>query len=251
VTFEIEIIKMKTNLSKVKVTIVMPCFNEDKTIREIVYRVLSQTYVSELIVIDDCSTDSSLEKLLSIKSKKLIILRNASNFGKGYSIIKGISIAKGDIVGIQDADLEYSPESYPHLIRPIIENKADVVYGTRFHVREATRLVYYWHYIANKFLTNLCNVFTNLNMSDMETGSKFFSKEAISSVNLKERKFGIEPEITIKLAARKLRFYEVPISYDGRTYEEGKKISFRDGLYAIFAIFKYGFYVKFAKPYRS
>ena len=233
-----------------KVSIVMGCFNEEETIMEIVKRVLSQNCVLELIVVDDNSTDSSYKKLTSISNKRLKILRNETNSGKGFCIIKGIQETRGNIVGIQDADLEYSPEHYAQLIKPIVEGRADVVYGTRFQFRESTRLVYYWHFIANKILTNLCNIFTNLNMSDMETGSKFFTKQAIDSVNLQEKRFGIEPEITIKLAAKRFRFYEVPISYDGRTYQEGKKISAKDGIYAIFAIFKYGLYVKLAREYR-
>lgn len=232
------------------VTIVMPCFNEEKTIVKIVKQVLSQDCVNELIVIDDCSTDLSYTKLQSIKSKKLRIFRNDKNHGQGFSIAKGIALARGEIVGTQDADLEYNPESYSALIKPILEGKADVVYGTRFQMREATRLVYYWHFIANKCLTNLCNIFTSLNMSDMETGSKFFLRQVIDSVELNEKGFGFQPEVTIKLAAKNYRFYEVPISYAPRTYEEGKKIRLKDGFNAVLVIFWYGIKVRFAKDYR-
>jgi glycosyltransferase involved in cell wall biosynthesis len=223
-----------------KVTIVMPCFNEEHTIYEIIKRVLKEDCVGELIIVDDGSTDGTLRNIEKIRNKRVSVLKNKKNFGKGYSVRRGIEVAQFPIIGIQDADLEYSPKDYEKLIRPIIDMDADVVYGSRFRTIEATKLLYFSHYLANKFLTFLTNIFTNLNLSDMETCLKFFRTSAIRSVKLKENKFTIEPELTIKLALKKFIFYEVPITYVGRKYSEGKKIKFKDGILAIFCIFKYG-----------
>lgn len=223
-----------------KVTIVMPCFNEELTIGEIIKRVLREECVGELIIVDDGSTDETLRNIEKIRNKRVRVLKNKKNSGKGYSIRRGIEIARFPIIGIQDADLEYNPKDYEKLIRPIIDMDADVVYGSRFHSTEATKLLYFSHYIANKFLTFLTNIFTNLNLSDMETCLKFFRTSAIRSVKLKENRFTIEPELTIKLALKQFVFYEVPITYIGRKYSEGKKIKTKDGILAIFCIFKYG-----------
>ena len=223
-----------------KVSIIMPCFNEEHTIEEIIKRVLRQKCVGELIIVDDGSTDGTLRNIRKIKNKKIILKKNQKNFGKGYSVRLGIEVARFPIIGIQDADLEYNPKDYEKLIRPIISMNADVVYGSRFRTIEATRLLYFSHYLANKFLTFLTNIFTNLNLSDMETCLKFFKASAIKSVVLKENTFTIEAELTIKLALKKFIFYEVPVTYIGRRYSEGKKIKFKDGILAIICIFKYG-----------
>ena len=228
------------------VSIIMPCFNEETTIRSIVRQVLAQPCVGELIIVDDCSSDSSYKILKSIQNQKIVLSRNSKNLGKGSCIIYGIKRASMPIIGIQDSDLEYNPINYKDLIQPIIDDRADVVYGSRFKSGTGTRILYYWHFVANKLLTNFCNIFTNLNMSDMETCFKFFRTDKIKLLRLREKGFGIEPEITIKLAALNCRFYEIPISYDGRTYSEGKKIRFKDGIYAIYAILFYGITSKFS-----
>ena len=230
--------------STVTLSIIMPCFNEENTVIEIIRKVLAQDLVTELIIVNDGSTDRTLDNIKKIFDPRIKLLSNSKNYGKGYSVRQGIKLASGDIIGIQDADLEYDPREYTRLVKPIVENHADVVFGTRFQMYEGTRILYYSHYIANRFLTNITNIFTNLNMSDMETCYKFFSREAIKTITLKQNKFGIEPEIAIKLAANNFRFFEVPISYNGRTYQEGKKIKFKDGIFAIWVIVKEGIYSK-------
>jgi glycosyltransferase involved in cell wall biosynthesis len=218
----------------------MPCFNEEHTIEEIIKRVLRQQCVGELIIVDDGSTDGTLKSIEKIRNKRIILKKNQKNFGKGYSVRLGIEAARFPIIGIQDADLEYNPKDYQKLIRPIIEMNADVVYGSRFRTIEATRLLYFSHYLANKFLTFLTNIFSNLNLTDMETCFKFFRASVIKSVVLRENRFTIEPELTIKLALKKFIFYEVPVTYIGRRYSDGKKIKFKDGVLAVFCIFRYG-----------
>ena len=226
-----------------KLTIIIPCYNEEKTIEETIRQVKNfKEYILEIIVVDDCSTDQTrdiLKNLTQDSSVKTIF--KDFNEGKGSAIIEGLKYATGEITLIQDADLEYSPKDYKTLIRPFLEVNADVVYGSRFLGGGGyVRLHYYFHYLANKILTNFCNLFTNLNMSDMETGYKVFKTKIIKSIQLKEKSFAIEPEITIKLAKKKYKFYEVAISYAGRSYDEGKKITFKDAIYAFYAIIKYG-----------
>ena len=228
-----------------KLSIIVPCYNEEKTIKRLVEKILKfNLYEKEIIIVDDCSTDNSSEiiKLLAKSNKDIKSIFSKKNLGKGGALKKGIKDAEGDIILIQDADLEYDPKDYPILLKPFTETDADVVYGSRFIGGQYVRLHFFWHYLANKLLTLFTNIVTNLNMSDMETGYKVFKKEVIKSIELKERSFGIEPEVTIKLAKKKFIFYEVPISYRGRSYEDGKKITIKDAFRAIYCIIKYRFF---------
>lgn len=228
-----------------KLSIIVPCYNEEKTIKILIEKILKfDLYEKEIIVVDDCSTDNSREIIKLLVEENTIIknIFSEKNIGKGGALKKGIKQATGDIILIQDADLEYDPKDYPILLKPFAETDADVVYGSRFLGGEYVRLHFFWHFLANKLLTFATNVVTNLNMSDMETGYKVFKKEVIQSIELKEPSFGVEPEITIKLAKKKYIFYEVPISYRGRSYEEGKKITVKDAFKAIYCIIKYRFF---------
>jgi glycosyltransferase involved in cell wall biosynthesis len=228
-----------------KISIIIPCYNEEKTLKKIVSRVMKfNSYDKEIIIVDDCSSDNSPEIIKDLLNNYDSIQshRHIKNLGKGAAIKSGIEMSKGDIILIQDADLEYNPKEYDKLLRPFLEADADVVYGSRFLGGDYTRLHFFWHRIANFLLTVLCNIFTNLNMTDMETGYKLFKSSVIKSIDLKEKSFGVEPEITIKLSRKKCIFYEVPISYNGRSYEEGKKITLKDAFIAIYCIIKYRFF---------
>ena len=228
-----------------KLSIIIPCFNEEKTLKLIVEKILDYKELEkEILIVDDCSTDNSklIINQLSNTYSEVRGIYLEKNSGKGSAIKKGFDLVSGDIVLIQDADLEYDPKDYPALIKPFKNTDADVVYGSRFMGGEYVRLHFFWHFVANKLLTFMTNIVTNLNMSDMETGYKLFKKSVIQSINIKEKSFGIEPEITVKLAKKKYVFYEVPISYRGRSYEDGKKITLKDAFIALYCIFKYRFF---------
>ena len=227
-----------------KLNVIIPCYNEKNTIEIIIDKVLNvniEPHEKKIIVIDDHSNDGSTDILKKYENKKDIeILYHEKNYGKGKAIRSGLTKVEEGLVLIQDADLEYNPRDYKKLLKPFEEANADVVYGSRFlGGQEYSRIHYFWHFIANKILTFLCNFFTNLNMTDMETGYKVFKKENIDKIDLLEDSFGIEPELTVKLAKQKLRFFEVPISYNGRSYAEGKKIGLSDAFKAIYCIVKY------------
>ena len=224
-------------------SIIIPCFNEINTISQVIKAVKGSSIKSkEIIIIDDGSTDGSREYLQNKNDKDLKIIFHKNNKGKGAAINSGIKHATGKIIIIQDADLEYDPQEYPLLINPILQGKADVVYGSRFRGSQPHRVVYFWHRVGNSFLTIISNIFTDLDLSDMETCYKAFKSELIQNINIKEKRFGFEPEITAKLAKLKPRIYEVGISYYGRTYKEGKKIGWRDGFRAIWCILKYNIF---------
>ena len=227
------------NKEKITLSIVIPVYNERETISDILTAVEATPFRKEIIVVDDGSSDGTRELLAAMQYANLKVILHDRNQGKGAALQTGFSHATGDIIIIQDADLEYDPEEYPVLLKPILDGKADVVYGSRFAGHGAHRVIYFWHYVGNRFLTLLSNLFTNLNLTDMETCYKVFTKEALAGVEIKENRFGFEPEITAKMAKKKLRIYEVPISYYGRTYEQGKKIDWRDGVRAIWCILKY------------
>jgi glycosyltransferase involved in cell wall biosynthesis len=221
-----------------KISIVIPVYNEEKTVQEMISKVSQIPFEKEILVIDDGSTDKTPEVLRSLQGNSLILLRHEQNKGKGAALRTGFSKVTGDIILIQDADLEYNPEDYPALLQPILEGKADVVYGSRF-LGGPHRVLFFWHYAGNRFLTLLSNILSNLNLSDMETGYKVFKKEVLNQIKLKSNRFGFEPEFTIKIAKKKMRVYEVPISYYGRDYSEGKKITWKDGFAAIYALFRF------------
>jgi len=226
-----------------KVSVIIPCYNENNTILEIIDQVKKfKDFPLEIIITDDYSNDGTVEKLKSLKDNNIQIIFHNQNLGKGAAIKSALVKTTGDIIIIQDADLEYNPNDYKILIKPFLDANADVVYGSRFLGGTGyTRIHYYYHYIANKILTHFCNFFTNLNMTDMETGYKAFRSELIKSLNLKEMSFGFEPEVTMKLAKAKYKFYEVPISYNGRSYNEGKKITLKDAFIAVYCIIRYRF----------
>jgi len=227
------------------VSIVIPCFNEVHTLEELLEVVRAAPVErKQIIVVDDASTDGTAALIRDRLAEKIdIVIHHEQNQGKGAALRSGISAATGDIVIIQDADLEYDPKEYPHLIQPILDNKADVVYGSRFLGHAPHRVLYFWHYVGNRLLTLASNMFTNLNLSDMETCYKVFRRDVIQSVKIEENRFGFEPEITAKMARIPgIRIYEVGISYYGRTYAEGKKIGWKDGVRAIYCILKYGLF---------
>lgn len=222
-------------------SVIIPCFNEKNTIKEIIFAVRNSSYQhQEIIIVDDFSSDGTRE-ILQNEIEPLVdkVIYQTHNQGKGSALRTGIASASGDMIIIQDADLEYDPKEYLKIITPILENKADAVYGSRFISGESRRVLYFWHRVANFILTTLSNIFTNLNLSDMETCYKAFRSDIIKNIKIEENRFGFEPEITAKIAKTKCRIYEVGISYNGRTYEEGKKITWKDGFRALYCIIKY------------
>jgi glycosyltransferase involved in cell wall biosynthesis len=234
-----------------KISVVIPVYNEKATIREILRQVRAVPIKKQIIAVDDCSTDGTREVLreLAERDSDLKVIYHVANQGKGAALRTGFGEATGQIVIVQDADLEYDPSQYPQLIQPIVEDKADVVFGSRF-IGETHRVLYFWHYLANRFLTLLSNMFTNLNLTDMEVCYKVFRREVIQSIVLRSDRFGFEPEVTAKVARfnfpgengqppRPCRIYEIPVSYHGRTYHEGKKIGLKDGFQALYCILRY------------
>ena len=230
-------------------SIIIPAYNEENTIIPLLNAVLNSdinTIQKELIIVDDHSSDNTFNLIENYKKThsgiNITLLKNSKNKGKGYCLSKGIKQSKGDMILFQDADLEYNPNEYMELIDPILKGKADVVYGSRFRGSKPHRILFFWHTIGNKFLTFFSNIFTNLNLTDMETCYKVFSRKIIDQIHIKEKRFGIEPEITSKVSKIKgVRIYEVGISYYGRTYDEGKKIGWKDGFRALYSIIKYNF----------
>ncbi|HKB37302.1 MAG TPA: glycosyltransferase family 2 protein [Gemmataceae bacterium] len=231
-----------------KLSVVIPCYNEERWIRELVRRVRAVTIPKEIVIVDDCSTDGTraILKELEAEVPEVRVVLQPHNQGKGAALREGFKHATGDVILVQDADLEYDPAEYPRLIQPILDDQADVVYGSRF-IGERHRVLYFWHSVANKMLTTLSNMFTNLNLTDMETCYKVFRREVLADIKLKSNRFGFEPEITAKIAKKRKgrapwRVYEVPISYSGRTYEEGKKIGLRDAINALFCIIRFRYF---------
>ncbi len=224
-----------------KLSIVIPVYNEAATIREVLERVRATPFDKEVIVVDDGSTDGTRDLLRSLRFPDVVVVLHERNQGKGAALRTGFGRASGDVVIVQDADLEYDPADYPRLLKPIVEEKADVVYGSRFG-GEAHRVLFFWHYVGNRFLTTLSNMFTNLNLTDMETCYKVFRASLLKSLRLRANRFGFEPEFTAKVARLGCRVYEVPISYHGRGYDAGKKITWKDGFAAIGCIVRYRFF---------
>ena len=226
-----------------RLSVVIPVYNEVETIKEIVSRVLAVDFEKEIIIVDDGSTDGTREQLeeISVAQKNVRVFSHDRNQGKGAALRTGFEATTGDIVIIQDADLEYDPREYAVLLEPILDGRADIVYGSRF-LGGPHRVLFFWHYLGNKFLTLLSNALTNLNLTDMETCYKVFRREVLSGMQLKSNRFGFEPEFTAKIAKKDFRIYETPISYSGRTYAEGKKIGWKDGVKAIVAIIWFRFF---------
>ncbi len=234
---------MTKKKEKLLLSVIVPCFNEIKTIDTILKSILNSPVDSkEVIIVDDFSSDGSKEFLKKIEYDGIKTIFHSKNLGKGAAIATGISAAVGKIIIIQDADLEYDPNEFPLIITPIINGKADVVYGSRFQGAQPHRVVYFWHRVGNGFLTLLSNIFTDLNLTDMETCYKAFKSELIKKIKIEEKRFGFEPEITAKISKLDCRIYEVGISYYGRTYKDGKKIGWKDGVRAIWCILKYNLF---------
>jgi glycosyltransferase involved in cell wall biosynthesis len=226
-------------LSEAFLSVVIPCYNEESTVATIVAEVLASPIVGELIIVNDCSTDGTSEALSQLDDPRIVIIEHPYNQGKGAALRTGFASASLAVVIVQDADLEYSPADYQTVVAPIADGRADVVFGSRFRGGDAHRVLYYWHSVGNKFLTTLSNMTTNLNLTDMETCYKAFRREVLSQFEIEETRFGVEPEITAKVASLGCVVYEVGISYNGRTYSEGKKIGWRDGIQAVFCILAY------------
>ncbi len=226
-----------------KLSIIIPVYNEKNTIEEIIHRVLNAEagLEKEIIVVDDCSQDGTRKILEELNHPKIKVYFHSKNQGKGAALQTGFSKAEGDIILIQDADLEYDPREYPVLLGPILDGRADAVYGSRF-LGGPHRVLFFWHYIGNRLLTTFSNMLSNLNLTDMETCYKVFKRETLNKITIKSKKFGFEPEITTKLAKLKCKIYEVPISYSGRDYNEGKKIGWKDGIAAFFHIIRFKFF---------
>ena len=228
---------------KIILSVIVPCFNEINTLHKVIDNIQNSPVDNkEIIIVDDFSNDGSREFLKKVNSQNIKTIFHYKNLGKGAALYSGIAIAKGEIVIIQDADLEYDPNEFPKIISPIIDGKADVVYGSRFKGGQPHRVVYFWHRVGNGFLTLLSNIFTDINLSDMETCHKAFKREIIQNIKIEENRFGFEPEITAKISKLNCRIFEVGISYYGRTYKEGKKIGWRDGVQAIWCILKYNLF---------
>jgi glycosyltransferase involved in cell wall biosynthesis len=229
-----------------KLSVVIPVYNEERWIREVVRRVRAVDIPKEIVIVEDCSTDGTRNILKELEGDEVRVFYQPYNQGKGAALRRGFQEATGDVILVQDADLEYDPAEYPRLLQPILENRADVVYGSRF-IGESHRVLYFWHSIANKILTLMSNTFTNLNLTDMETCYKVFRREVLQGITLRSDRFGFEPEITAKIARNRpglpsWRVYETPISYSGRTYEEGKKIGLKDAFNAFYCILRYRYF---------
>jgi glycosyltransferase involved in cell wall biosynthesis len=222
-------------------SIIIPAFNEAAFLPEVIRRVEETPYDKEIIIVDDGSTDGTREYLKGLVSEGIKVIVHKKNMGKGAAMRTGIEVATGDIVIVQDADLEYDPKDYPVLLEPIMQGKADVVYGSRF-LGGPHRVLFFWHSIGNSLITLISNMFTDLNLTDMETGYKAFRKKVFETITIESNRFGFEPEITAKVAKKGFRIYEVPISYSGRSYQEGKKITWKDGFKAIFTVLKYNLF---------
>ena len=234
---------MNKDNEQILLSVIVPCFNEIKTLDKVINNIQGSPVESkEIIIVDDFSSDGSREFLKKVESYNIKTIFHDKNLGKGAALCSGISLAKGKIIIIQDADLEYDPNQFPDIIEPIVNGKADVVYGSRFQGGRPHRVVYFWHRLGNGFLTLLSNIFTDINLTDMETCYKAFRREIIQQIKIEENRFGFEPEITAKIAKLDCRIYEVGISYYGRTYKEGKKIGWRDGFWAIWCILKYNLF---------
>lgn len=245
---------MSAAVSRVEpcLSVVVPAYNEEKTLRKVIAKLLALEHVLEVVIVDDCSSDRTPQVCseLAGQDSRIKVKRHARNQGKTEALKTGFALTEGSIVIVQDADLEYDPDEIPYVIRPILDGEADVVYGSRFLVRRAARVLYFYHYMANRLLTLLSNFLTNVNFTDVETGYKAFRGDIIRNMIITSKRFGFEIEVTAKLSKLGCAIYEVPISYHGRTYEQGKKIGFRDGIEAVWLIFRYNWFCSLAASYR-